>query len=142
MIVALPDEQFARAAVSAVPRSRAPVWPGAVAGIVALLVPAMAVAQNTDGEGLFRQRCSACHSIDAGQNRSGPHLADVIGRTAGSIEGARYSNAMRESSIVWNNQSLDAFLAAPRQLVPGTTMAVGVPDAAQRAAIIAYLESR
>lgn len=106
-----------------------------------LLLPAAASAQQADGERLFRQRCSACHTMDPGQNRVGPHLSGVVGRTAGNVEGARYSAAMRESGIVWNAQSLDTFLAAPRQMVQGTTMTVGIPNAVQRAAIIAYLES-
>jgi len=106
-----------------------------------LLLPAAASAQQADGERLFRQRCSACHTMDSGENRVGPHLSDVVGRTAGSVEGARYSAAMRESGIVWGAESLDTFLAAPRQMVRGTTMTVGLPNAEQRAAIIAYLEA-
>jgi cytochrome c len=105
-----------------------------------LLLPAAASAQQADGQRLFRQRCSACHTMDSGQNRVGPHLSGVVGRTAGSVEGARYSAAMRESGIVWDAPSLDTFLAAPRQMVQGTTMTVGLPNAEQRAAIIAYLE--
>ncbi len=105
-----------------------------------LLVPAAASAQQADGERLFRQRCGACHSLESGQNRAGPYLSGVIGRTAGSVEGARYSAAMQEAGIVWEASSLDTFLAAPRQMVPGTSMTVGVPNADQRAAIIAYLE--
>jgi cytochrome c len=105
-----------------------------------MLLPAAASAQQADGERLFRQRCGTCHTMDPGQNRAGPHLSGVIGRTAGSVEGGRYSNAMRDSNIVWDSRSLDTFLTAPRQMVPGTQMTVGVPNAAQRAAIIAYLE--
>ncbi|YBV95232.1 c-type cytochrome [Phyllobacteriaceae bacterium JZ32] len=105
-----------------------------------LLLPAAASAQQADGERLFRQRCGTCHSLEPGQNRAGPHLSGIMGRKAGSIEGARYSAALRESNIVWDSQSLDTFLAAPRQMVPGTQMTVGVPNAAQRAAIITYLE--
>ena len=105
-----------------------------------LLLPPAASAQQADGERLFRQRCSACHTMDAGQNRVGPHLSGVVGRKAGSVEGARYSAAMRESGVVWDAQSLDTFLAAPRQMVRGTTMTVALPNAEQRAAIIAYLE--
>lgn len=118
----------------------------ALALILALAAPLPATvsagAQQADGERLFRQRCGACHSIDPAQNRSGPHLSGIIDRAAGSTEGARYSTAMRGSSIVWSREALDSFLAAPRQMVPGTTMNVAVPDAAQRAAIIAYLESQ
>ncbi|CAH2405855.1 Cytochrome C [Mesorhizobium escarrei] len=105
-----------------------------------LLLPVAASAQQADGERLFRQRCGACHSLEPAQNRAGPHLSGIIGRQAGSVEGARYSAALRESDIVWDSGALDAFLAAPRQRVPGTSMAVGVPNAAQRAAIIVYLE--
>ncbi|RWM21449.1 MAG: c-type cytochrome [Mesorhizobium sp.] len=105
-----------------------------------LLLPVAASAQQADGERLFRQRCGACHSLEPGQNRAGPHLSGVIGRKAGSVEGARYSAALRESDIVWDGGTLDTFLAAPRQRVPGTSMTVGVPNAAQRAAIIGYLE--
>ncbi|BCH16730.1 c-type cytochrome [Mesorhizobium sp. L-2-11] len=105
-----------------------------------LLLPDAASAQQADGERLFRQRCAACHSLEPGQTRAGPHLSGIIGRAAGSVEGARYSAALRESDIVWDGGTLDAFLAAPRQRVPGTSMTVGVPNAAQRAAIIGYLE--
>lgn len=110
------------------------------AGLFALT--AAAEAQEAGSERLFQQRCGACHSLQADQNGIGPHLAGVIGRTAGSIEAARYSDAMRDSSIVWDSGSLDAFLAAPREVVPGTRMTVGIPDPAQRAAIIAYLENQ
>lgn len=110
------------------------------AGSFALTVTAD--AQEAGSERLFQQRCGACHSLQAGQNGNGPHLAGVIGRTAGSIEAARYSDAMRNSGIVWDSGSLDAFLAAPREVVPGTRMTVSIPDPAQRAAIIAYLENQ
>jgi cytochrome c len=121
-------------------RTRARAALAALLAAGGLLLPAAASAQQADGERLFRQRCGACHSLEPGQNRAGPHLSGVIGRTAGSVEGARYSAALRESGIVWEGGTLDTFLTAPRQRVPGTSMTVGVPDAAQRAAIIVYLE--
>jgi cytochrome c len=105
-----------------------------------LLLPAAASAQQADGERLFRQRCGTCHSLEPSQNRAGPHLSGVIGRKAGTVEGARYSAALQESGVVWESGTLDTFLAAPRRMVPGTSMPVGVPNAAQRAAIIVYLE--
>ena len=120
--------------------SRARLSLTALLTLAGLLLPAVASAQQADGERLFRQRCGACHTMEPGQNRVGPHLSGIVGRTAGSVEGARYSDAMRESGIVWDAQSLDTFLAAPRQMVQATTMTVGLPNAEQRAAIIAYLE--
>lgn len=120
--------------------SRARLLLTALVTSAGLLLPAAASAQQADGERLFRQRCGACHTMEPGQNRVGPHLSGVIGRSAGSVEGARYSAAMQESGIVWDARSLDTFLAAPRQMVQGTTMTVGLPNAEQRAAIITYLE--
>nr|WP_244491217.1 c-type cytochrome [Paramesorhizobium deserti] len=108
--------------------------------VAGLLLPDAASAQQADGERLFRQRCGTCHAMEAGQNRAGPHLSGIIGRTAGSVEGARYSAAMRESGVVWDRQALDTFLTSPRQMVRGTTMTVSIPNAEQRAAIITYLE--
>lgn len=124
-------------ATASVTRTRAALAVFLAAG---LLLPDTASAQQADGERLFRQRCGACHTMDSGQNRVGPHLSGVVGRTAGNVEGARYSAAMRESGIVWDSRTLDTFLAAPRQMVPGTTMTVGVPNAQQRTAIIGFLE--
>jgi cytochrome c len=99
-------------------------------------------AQEADGERLFRQRCSSCHSLEAGQNRAGPSLAGINGRTAGSAEGARYSPALRNSKIVWNAETLDRFLASPRQFVPGTTMSIGITNEAQRQALVKFLTAR
>ncbi len=115
-----------------------------VAAAVLLVLTALptANAEQAEGERLFRQRCGACHAIDHARRTVGPHLAGVVGRVAGTVEGARTSAALRESGIVWDGETLDTFLAAPRRAVPGTTMTVSVPDAAQRAAIIAYLQSQ
>lgn len=96
---------------------------------------------NPEGERLFRTRCGTCHSADSGENRMGPHLSGLLGRSAGTIEGARYSKALGGSGIVWDEEKLQAFLANPRQVVPGTTMTVSIRDEAQRSAIIAYLRS-
>jgi cytochrome c len=100
------------------------------------------MAQEADGERLFRQRCSSCHSLEAGQNRAGPSLAGVSGRTAGTVEGARYSPALRDSNVVWNAQTLDSFLTNPRQFVRGTTMAISVTNENQRRALVDFLTTR
>lgn len=95
--------------------------------------------RTAEGERLFRARCASCHAVQTGRNTAGPHLAGVLGRKAGAVAEARYSRALSVSDIVWNEQSLDTYISNPRQAVPGTTMTVGVSDAAQRSAIIAYL---
>ncbi len=119
-----------------------PAMTFAVMFVIGIGAPFVASAQQAgDGERLFRQRCAACHALEAGQNKAGPHLDGLIGRKAGSVEGARYSRALQGAEITWDEQTLDGFLANPRKAVSGTTMVVGVPNEAQRKAIIAYLKS-
>jgi cytochrome c len=96
-------------------------------------------AQEADGERLFRQSCASCHSLEAGQNRTGPSLAAVNGRAAGSVERARYSPALRDSTVVWNAETLDRFLASPCQFLPGTTMTMSVTNEGQRRALVDFL---
>ena len=96
-------------------------------------------AAIAEGQTLFQQRCQACHSTEPGQTSAlGPNLAAVVGRPAGSSE-FRYSQALKASGLTWTPENLDAYLAAPMKLVPGTRMVVGIPDPAQRAAVIEYL---
>ncbi|KKB11706.1 hypothetical protein VE25_11045 [Devosia geojensis] len=112
---------------------------------LAVLVPASASAQEPTGdpaagETVFR-KCMACHRVgpDA-RNAAGPELNGIIGRQAGSLADFNYSPAMKDSGITWDAESLSAFLEAPRQFVQGTRMAfAGLPDAQERANVVAYL---
>lgn len=89
------------------------------------------------GEAVY-QRCTGCHSLD--RNRTGPRHCGVIGRPAGTVPGFNYSEAMRQSGLVWTVETLDVFLAAPLDAIPGTTMGfAGIPDIAERHDLIAYL---
>jgi cytochrome c len=92
------------------------------------------------GQRIFAQ-CATCHSVEQGVNRVGPSLYGIIGRTAGSVAGFRYSEANRNSGIVWSEQEMFVYLENPRARVPGTIMAfVGLRDPQQRADVIAYLQ--
>ncbi|HKT77174.1 MAG TPA: cytochrome c family protein [Sphingobium sp.] len=110
----------------------------------AMLIASPALAQAGDaakGKTTF-VRCVACHSVDPGVNRMGPSLAGVVGRTSGTAPGFAYSPAMKNAKIRWDAKSLDAFLTKPAAKVPGTKMIfVGLPNAADRANVIAYLAS-
>lgn len=106
-----------------------------------LAVPSSRAQDAATGERLFRQRCAACHTVQPGQNRVGPTLAGVVGRKPGSVEGARYSQGLSALDAHWDAARLDTFLANPRATVPGTTMTVSVPNAADRGNIVAYLQS-
>ena len=83
-------------------------------------------------------RCLACHAL--AYDRVGPRHCGLLGRRAGSVPGFAYSGAMKKSGIVWNEKTLDRFLADPTHAVPGTAMTyAGVEDAQERADLIAFL---
>jgi cytochrome c2 len=88
------------------------------------------------------ERCAACHGAGRSGDDVGPNLVGVFGRKAGSREDFRYSRPMQRSGIVWDERSLDAFIKAPDQFVPGTRMPFeGIASDTERAAIIDYLKT-
>jgi cytochrome c len=114
-------------------------------GVAAMLLTLFATAQaSADGDAgrgktLFT-RCSSCHVVTE-ENKVGPHLSGVFGRTAGTVAGARYSKAMTASGMTWDEQTLDAFLTEPTRVLPGTTMLATLPNPQDRADVIAYLKT-
>jgi cytochrome c len=92
------------------------------------------------GEVIFKQ-CAACHSLDPDTNKTGPSLAGLFGRRAGTVEDFNYSDANKNSGIVWDEASLQKYLPNPQALVPGTKMAfIGLKDPQQVEDIISYLK--
>lgn len=103
----------------------------------ALLLVALATGDPQAGEAIY-PRCGACHTL--AYDRVGPRHCGVIGRPAGSVVGFEYSPAMKRSKLTWTRENLERFLADPVSTVPGTTMTyAGVPDAKERADLIAFL---
>lgn len=104
--------------------------------------PALAAGDAQRGAQAARQ-CVACHSFAPGRHLTGPSLAALWGRRSGTAAGfGRYSQALRDAGIVWERDTLDAWLRDPQALVPGNTMAFrGVPDAALRADLLAFLQA-
>ncbi|MEL6641878.1 MAG: cytochrome c family protein [Pseudomonadota bacterium] len=99
----------------------------------------LAAGDADAGEREFRA-CRSCHQLDAGKNGAGPSLAGLFGATAGQVDGFRYSDEMVASGIVWTAETLDAFLADPKGLVPSTSMGYrGLRNDTKRADLIAYL---
>jgi cytochrome c len=102
--------------------------------------PVFAAGTAVTGATTFKARCASCHSADATKPKvSAPTLAAIVGRKAGSLPQARYSQAMKGSGLIWTAATLDKYLADPRKAVPGTSMLVKIANPQDRADIIAYL---
>ncbi len=120
-----------------------PFRPFALLLLTMLLAVPEATAQDGDprrGRVQFLQ-CAACHALTPERaGKLGPSLYGVFGRRAGTAEDAVYSDAMLAADFFWNDETLDAYIAAPAQWLPGTSMIFrGIDDAARRADLIAYL---
>jgi cytochrome c len=113
-----------------------------MATLAALPAIAAGAGDPLQGAQVFRN-CAACHSIDQGQNMTGPTLAGVLGRKAGSLASFhRYSEALTRSNVVWDEQSLDAWIANPAGFIPGNDMAFpGLADARARSNLVAFLKA-
>ena len=91
------------------------------------------------GKDLFLRRCSGCHAADL--DKEGPRLHGIYGRKAASVPGFNYSEALKKTSIRWDDQSLNRWLTDPDAMVPDTDMAFRLSNAEERKAVIAYLKS-
>lgn len=102
--------------------------------------PKPAAADLARGKVQFA-RCQSCHSLDPAIQRGiGPNLAGIVGKSAAQQKGFRYSRGLAGAKFRWTPEKLDAFLAKPRDVVPGTTMVfAGMPDPKARKALIAYM---
>lgn len=103
-----------------------------------------AVAQHGDaarGERDFRA-CAPCHSLEPDRNMTGPSLAGLWGRKAGSLPSfERYSDALKSSGIIWDDRSLDGWLSDPDGMVPDNEMPFnGIKNARDRADLLAFLK--
>jgi cytochrome c len=113
---------------------------GFTAALTMAMPLAMAEGDAAAGEKVFK-KCKACHVIDKKKNRLGPHLIGVFGRTSGTIEGFKYSKAMQEAAITWDETTIDEYLADPKTYIPKNKMAfVGLKKEEDRANVIAYLK--
>jgi cytochrome c len=110
--------------------------------IIALLAGAAGIAHADGdavaGKALYATRCASCHSIDF--NGVGPAHKNLIGRRAGTAPGYAYSDALKNSQVVWTEETLRRWLTDPEKFIPGQKMFISVPDAQERADIVAYLQ--
>jgi cytochrome c len=114
-----------------------------IAAGLALAVPAARADDDVKaGEAVFKRTCAVCHTVEAGKNKIGPSLFGVVGRKSGSIEGFKYSDAMKKADVTWSNETLDKYLTDPKGFVPGNRMTyAGLKKEADRKAVIDYLDT-
>jgi cytochrome c len=119
-------------------------------GLISLTITGLLLGSSTShaagdpklGADMFAQECSECHSVKEGKNKKGPSLFAVVGRKSGSIADFVYSDAMKQSAIVWSPDKIDAYIAHPKQLVPSNKMKYdGLDDEKDRANVISYLNT-
>ncbi len=120
-----------------------------IRAICLTLLPSFALAQDAgnaeNGEKVFK-KCHACHDIGEGaQNKVGPELNGIVGRPVASVADFQYSKGMKDfadGDKTWTPEELDAFIAKPRDHVPGTKMTfAGLKKDQERADVIAYLQT-
>ena len=105
----------------------------------AILVSHTGQAQDAaHGKELFEKRCVGCHALDT--EKEGPRLRGVYGRTSGTVPSFKYSDALKNARITWDDQSLDKWLTDTEKLVANNDMAFQVGNADERRQIIAYLK--
>lgn len=89
------------------------------------------------------KRCQSCHTLEQdGRHKVGPNMWALYGSTAGTKEGFAYSKAMSESGVIWNDETLSAYIENPRQYMPGNRMSyAGLRKAEDREAVLAYIKA-
>ncbi len=117
---------------------------GAAATLTLVLSAGQAMsADMAAGEKLYK-KCKVCHTLEeGGKNKVGPNLYGIFGRKAATVEGFKYSKAMKASDVTWDDESMDKFLKKPKKFIPKTKMAFpGLKKEKDRENIIAYLREK
>ncbi len=101
---------------------------------------ALAEGDAAKGEKVFK-KCKTCHTFDPSKKKIGPHLKGIIGRKSASVEGYKYSKAMKAADVTWDEGTLDKYLTKPKAFIKGTKMSfAGLKKDSQRQDLIAYLK--
>jgi cytochrome c len=113
-----------------------------IAAIAVAFTAAPAGAADIEAGKTIFNRCKVCHRLDAGAPGSlGPNLHGLFGRKAGSLDGFNYSEAMKNSGITWDDETLAKYLGDPKTFIPGNKMAFpGLKNGNDVANVIAYLK--
>ena len=112
-----------------------------VAAFIVIALPAGASAQDADAGKKIFKKCAPCHSVGPGAKKKvGPQLNGLVGRAAGAAEGFKYSNAMKDSGITWDQVSFIEYITSPKKRIPGNKMIFpGIKDELDREDLFAYV---
>jgi cytochrome c len=116
----------------------------ALLSIIALCAwqqPVRAEGDAVSGKKAYLRSCAACHGHATAAAGPGPSLAGLFGRRAGTVNGTPYGKNLYEANIVWDEASLQRYLASPTDAVHGTIMPIGIHEPTERADVIAYLKT-
>ena len=109
------------------------------AAIVCAMIAVAASPKDGDlGRNAFEKRCTGCHAVD--KIKVGPPLRGVYGRKAGKDPQFAYSDAVKNSPVIWDELTLDRWLADTESVIPGNDMAFRLNDPMDRASIVTYLK--
>lgn len=115
-------------------------WLGVALLALSFNQPARAAGDVPKGKDVFETECAECHSVREGKNKKGPSMFGVVGRKAATVSDATYSDALKASGIQWTPDKIEAYVTAPKKLVPGGKMKYdGLASAAERTDLLAYL---
>jgi cytochrome c len=135
-----PDEKSAHASLRRREKyAAAVVLAVAISALVQTAWAGGLTGDSARGETLY-EACTDCHSLD--KNDVGPRHRGVFGRKAASLPDYDYSDVLKSSNIVWNEETLDKWLTDPQAFVPGVKMFFHLDNAQDRADVIAYLKER
>ena len=115
----------------------------AAVGLLSMTVAASAWADGdvAKGKRVFN-KCKTCHELETAKNKIGPTLQGVIGRKAGTVPGFKYSSAMQNAGIVWDEKTIQQYIADPKKMIPGNKMVLApIKSEDQREDVVAYIKS-
>ena len=108
--------------------------------IICAAAPTLAAGDPAAGQKVFN-KCKTCHEVDQPKNKVGPNLVGLFGRKAGSVADFKYSDAMKNSNVVWTETTLAEYVKQPKEFIVGNKMTfVGLKSDQEVADLIAYLK--